>query len=140
MKKKIFIVSKIYDTEKMTDEDIRISVQTDIDRLIGENRVRFYINTTDKRADLMFFRNVDYGMTKPEVDILDADAYMICGIGLEGFKLPEMWFEPPFGYSYHFRQKEFKRCYKESAIQLGADRVKWSRLEIGKHSLVFRLK
>lgn len=25
MKKKIFIVSKIYDTEKMTDNDIRIS-------------------------------------------------------------------------------------------------------------------
>lgn len=64
MKKKIFIVSKIYDTEKMTDNDIRIAVQADIDKLIGENRVRFHINTTDKRVDLMFFRNVDYGMTK----------------------------------------------------------------------------
>lgn len=39
MKKKIFIVSKIYDTERMTDEDIRIAVQADIDKLIKREGV-----------------------------------------------------------------------------------------------------
>ncbi len=140
MNKKVFIVSKVYDTATMADQVIKALVQADIDKLIGENRVKFYINTTDKRVDLMFFRNVDYGMVKTKTELLDVDAYMICGIGLDNFKLPEMWFEPPFGYSYHFQQKEFKRCYKESALQLGADQVKWSKLEINKHSLVFRLK
>lgn len=140
MKKKIFIVSKLYDTAVMTDEAIRVAVQADIDRLIGAGRVKFDIITTNNCSALIFHRNVDYGMADYKTEILDADAYMVCGIGLDGFKLPQMWYEPPFGYSYHFKQSVFKKYYKKNALVLGADKIKWSKLKIGNHSLVLRLK
>lgn len=57
MKKKIFIVSKIYDTERMTDEDIRIAVQADIDKLIKrEGVVEFEIIRQAKEIDLVFLQ------------------------------------------------------------------------------------
>ena len=58
MKKKIFIVSKIYDTERMIDEDIRIAVQADIDKLIKrEGVVEFEIIRQAKEIDLVFYRD-----------------------------------------------------------------------------------
>lgn len=140
MRKKILIVSKVYDTEVLTDEAIKIAVQADIDRLIGAGRVKFDIITTNNSSTLIFHRNVDYGMTKPSTEIIDADAYMVSGIGLDGFKLPSMWYEPPFGYTYSFSQSEFKRCYKISAIGLGADKVGWMKLEIKNYALKVRIR
>lgn len=124
----------------MTIEEIKIAVQADIDRLIGAGRVKFDISTTNNSSTLIFHRNVDYGMTKPNTEILDADAYMVSGIGLDGFKLPSMWYEPPFGYTYSFSQSEFKRCYKISAIGLGADKVGWMKLEIKNYALKIRIR
>lgn len=140
MKKKIFIVSKIYDTEVLTDNEIKVEVQKDLDTLIGTGRVKFDITTTNNSSTLIFHRNVDYGMTKPSTEIIDADAYMVSGIGLDGFKLPSMWYEPPFGYTYSFSQSEFKRCYKISAIGLGADKVGWMKLDIEKNVLKVRIR
>lgn len=140
MKKKIFIVSKVYDTAAMTDEAIRVEVQKDLDTLIGADRVKLDIATTNNSSTLIFHRNVDYGMTKPNTEIIDADAYMVCGIGLDGFKLPSMWYEPPFGYTYSFSQAEFKKCYKTSAIGLGADKVGWMKLEIKNYALKVRIR
>ena len=60
MKKKIFIVSKIYDTEKMTDNDIRIAVQADINKLIKrEGVVEFEIIRQAKEIDLVFHRRLE---------------------------------------------------------------------------------
>lgn len=138
--KKVFISGKIYDTNVLTEKQIETAVQTDLDSLIGKDKVIFNIGITQDRINLIFRRNVNYGKVDCNTLILDADAYMICGIGLNGFKLPQMWTEPPFGYSYHFEQNEFMRCYKENALELGGDKVNWSKLEIGNHSLIFRLK
>lgn len=140
MKKKILIASKLYDTEVLTDNEIKVEVQKDLDTLIGAGRVKFDISTTNNSSTLIFHRNVDYGMTKPNTEILDADAYMVCGIGLDGFKLPQMWYEPPFGYSYHFKQSVFKKYYKTSAIELGADKVGWMKLDIEKNVLKVRIR
>ncbi|BDW79372.1 hypothetical protein BFINE_51670 [Bacteroides finegoldii DSM 17565] len=64
MKKKIFIVSKIYDTERMTDEDIRIAVQADIDKLIKrEGVVEFEIIRQAKEIDLVFYRGLNIPIT-----------------------------------------------------------------------------
>lgn len=139
-KKKIFIVSKLYDTAVLTDNEIKLEVQKDLDTLIGAGRVKFDITSTEKGSTLIFHRNVDYGMTKPNTEIIDADAYMICGIGLDGFKLPQMWYEPPFGYSYHFKQSEFKKYYKKNALVLGADKVGWMKLDIEKNVLKVRIR
>ena len=95
MKKKIFIVSKIYDTERMIDEDIRIAVQADIDKLIKrEGVVEFEIIRQAKEIDLVFYRGLEYPDNKLQQGLMtDADGYLVCGIGLDGFRLPKMWGE-----------------------------------------------
>lgn len=138
--KKVFISGKIYDTNVLTEKQIETAVQVDLDSLIGKDKVIFNISITQDRINLIFRRNVDYGRADCNTLILDADAYMICGIGLNGFKLPKMWLEPPLGYPYHFEQSVFRQYYKDNALNLGADKVGWTKLEIGNHSLVLRLK
>ncbi len=141
MRKKVFIASKIYDTAKMTDAEIAALVQADLNELIGEGRVEFEINTTETEIELTFNRRIDYPDYKlQEGVIIDADAHMVCGIGLNGFKPPVMWYEPPFGYTYFFDQAEFEKCYKRSATKLGANRVKDLILDVRKDALVMKLK
>ena len=137
MKKKIFIVSKIYDTEKMTDNDIRIAVQADINKLIKrEGVVEFEIIRQAKEIDLVFHRRLEYPDNKLQQGLMaDADGYLVCGIGLDGFRLPKMWGEVPFGCSYFFEQAVFKESYRESAVELGASLIKDLELEVGKEAL-----
>lgn len=141
MKKKIFIASKIYDTAKMTDAEIVALVQADLNKLIGEGRVEFEINTTETEMGLTFNRRIDYPDNKlQEGVIIDADAHMVCGIGLDGFKLPVMWYEPPFDCTVYFDQAEFEKYYKRNATKLGANRVKDLILDVRKDALVMKLK
>lgn len=141
MKKKIFIASKIYDTAKMADEEIVTLVQADLNKLIGEGRVEFEINTTETEIGLTFNRRIDYPDYRlQEGVIIDADAHMLCGIGLDGFKLPVMWYEPPFGCTVYLDQAEFEEYYKRNATKLGANRVKKLILDVRKDALVMKLK
>lgn len=142
MKKKIFIVSKVYDTAKMTDSDIRTTVQADIDRLIKrEGVVEFEIIRQAKEIDLVFHRRLEYAEADLKHGLMaDADGYLACGIGLDGFRLPEMWGEVPFGYPYVFEQAVFKESYRKSAVKLGANRIKDLELEVGKEAFVMKLK
>ena len=48
LSRKIFLVSKIYDTGIQTDDEIARLVQTDLDNYIGIDKVIFGITTTDK--------------------------------------------------------------------------------------------
>lgn len=139
--KKFLAVGKVYDTATMTDNEIEVSVQNDLDILTGSTGlVEFHLDVREKDLTFRFFRCIDYGYTKPEEEIMDADAYILCGIGLNGFKLPEMWYVPLFGYSYCFEHKIFKECYKKSAVLLGADRVRWCQLKINKYIMSFRIR
>lgn len=141
MNKKVFIASKIYDTAKMTDAEIAALVQADLDELIGEGRVEFEINTTETEIGLTFNRRIDYPDYRlQERVIIDADAHMVCGIGLNGFKLPVMWYEPPFGCTIYFDQAEFEEYYKRNAAKLGANRVKDLILDVRKDALMMKLK
>ena len=56
LKKKFFIVGKIYDTALMTDKEIEDAVQKDLDNYVGAGRVNFGISTTDKMISLIFVR------------------------------------------------------------------------------------
>lgn len=141
MKKKIFIASKIYDTAKMADKEIVTLVQADLNKLIGEGRVEFEINTTETEIGLTFNRRIDYPDYRlQEGVIINADAYMVCGIGVNGFKLPVMWYEPPFGCTVYLDQTEFEEYYKRNATKLGANRVKDLILDVRKDALVMKLK
>ena len=67
---------------------------------------------------------VVFNLKKDELDeIIDSEAYMLCGIS-KTFKFPIMWYEPLFGYTYTIEIDEFIDCYKKSARLLGAGRAK----------------
>lgn len=129
--KKIFVASHVYDTVNKTDDEITLEVQENLNRLIGSDRVRFSLATVGNEVNLAFERGINYSERELNEKLMyDADAYMICGIGLDGFKLPFMWYEPPFGFTYTFDQSVFIECYKKSARDLKASRIKEITLDI----------
>ncbi|MBU3809142.1 MAG: hypothetical protein H9802_12125, partial [Candidatus Phocaeicola faecipullorum] len=74
-------------------------------------------------------------------DMIDADAFMVTGEGYNGFQPPYKFPIAPFGYSpYKLGQFDFKMAYKESAELLGADKVKWMKMEVSHYSVVLRIK
>ena len=73
--------------------------------------------------------------------MIDADAFMVTGEGYNGFQPPYKFPIAPFGYSpYKLGQSDFKMAYKESAELLGADKVKWMKMEVSHYSVVLRIK
>ena len=144
LSKKIFVVGKIYDTEMMTDKEIKDVVQKDLDDYIGEGKVDFSIYTEPNMISLIFIRFTDYYKQNNidlSKDMIDADAFMVTGEGYNGFQLPYKFSIAPFGYSpYKLGQSGFKMAYKESAELLGADKVKWMKMEVTDHSVVLRIK
>lgn len=58
LSRKIFLVSKIYDTGIQTDDEIARLVQTDLDNYIGIDKVIFGITTTVFTTDYysIFYR------------------------------------------------------------------------------------
>ena len=93
---------------------------------------------------LIFIRFTDYykqNNVDLAKDMVDADAFMVTGEGYNDFHLPSMFSIAPFGYSpYVMSQSDFKMAYKESAELLGADKVKWMKMEVSHHSVVLRIK
>ena len=129
LSKKIFVVGKVYDTAMMTDQEIEDAVQKDLDaNMISLVFIRFTGYYGEKSID----------MAK---EMIDADAFMVTGEGYNGFQLPYKFPIAPFGYSpYTLAQSDFKTAYKDSAKLLGADKVKWMKMEVTPHSVVLRIK
>ena len=144
LSKKIFVVGKVYDTAMMTDQEIEDAVQKDLDDYIGTGKVDFSIHTEPDMISLVFIRFTGYYGEKSidmAKDMIDADAFMITGEGYQGFHLPSMFPIAPFGYSpYTLAQSDFKTAYKDSAKLLGADKVRWMKMEVTAHSVVLRIK
>ncbi len=144
LSKKIFVVGKIYDTALMTDTEIRDAVQTDLDDYIGKGKVDFSIHIASNMISLIFIRFTGYykqNNVDTTKEMIDADAFMVTGEGYNGFHLPSMFPIASFGYSpYVMVQLDFKIAYKESAELLGADKVRWMKMEVTPHSVVLRIK
>ena len=144
LSKKIFAVRKVYDTALMTDQEIEDAVQKDLDDYIGTGKVDFSIHTEPDMISLVFIRFTGYYGEKSidmAKDMIDADAFMITGEGYQGFHLPSLFPTVPFGYTpYVMSQSDFKMAYKESSELLGADKVKWMKMEVTDHSVVLRIK
>ena len=144
LSKKFFVVGKVYDTALMTDQEIKEAVQKDLDDYIGEGKVNFSIHTDSNMISLIFIRFTDYYKQNNidlSKDMIDADAFMVTGEGYNGFQPPYKFPIAPFGYSpYKLGQSDFKMAYKESAELLGADKVRWMKMEVTDHSVVLRIK
>lgn len=136
---KLFITSKIYDTEKQTIAEIEKAVQEDLDAYVGKNKVIFKLYIAGEIVAMYFYRGIDY-KSDPEDMIMDADAYMITGEGYEGFRMPAQFPKVPLRCTYSMEQSEFIKAYIESAELLGADKIKKVWLEIDGGKIMFRMK
>lgn len=138
---KLFITSKIYDTEKLSNDEIEKEVQNDIDNYVGKDKVIFKLYITGKIAAMYFYRGVDYASlhADPGDMIIDADAYIITGEDYNGFRMPCPFYKVPYGFSYSMEQSEFIKAYKDSAELLGADKIKKAWLDIDGGKIVLRV-
>lgn len=139
---KLFITSKVYDTETKTIAEIQEEVQEDLDTYVGKNKVEFKLYTLGCVAAMFFNRHLDYSTlgANPKTDINCADSFIISGDGFQGFRLPSPL--PPMPYigfiDYHLDQEEFLKAYRESAEMLGASKIDDAWLEVGNSSIVLR--
>ena len=142
--KKVLAVGKIYDTALMTDQEIEDAIQKDLDEYIGEGKVSFGFYTSPNMISLVFIRFTGYykqNNVDLKKDMLDADAFMVTGEGFAGFTMPMKFPIAPFGYTpYLMAQSDFKTAYKDWAELLGADKVRWMKMEVTPHSVVVRIK
>lgn len=139
---KLFITSKIYDTETKTIAEIEKEVQEDIDNYVGKDKVIFKLYITGKTAAMYFYRGVDYASfhADPKDMIIDADAYLITGEGYDSFKMPVQFYKVPLQCNYSMEQSEFIRAYMGSADVLGADKIKKAWLDIDEKKIILNIK
>lgn len=139
---KIFITSKIYDTDAKPITDIEKEVQYDLDNYVGANKVIFNLSIKRKTTTMTFYRCVDYSSLHADpVDmIIDADAYIITGEGYEGFSMQCPFYKIPYNYSYSMEQSQFLKAYKKSGVLLGGDKIKMAKLEIDEEKIVLKVK
>ena len=120
---KFFVVGKVYDTAIMTDQEIKDTVQKDLDDYIGTGKVNFNIHTEPNMIFLIFRRSTNYyeqNNVDLAKDMVDADAFMVTGEGYNDFHLPSMFSIAPFGYSpYVMSQSDFKMAYKDGGTAWG---------------------
>jgi hypothetical protein len=132
MKKKIFVMGKVYYLAKQEICEIENEIQTDLDKF-SSGGIRFKIDiTSEKTLELIFTRQYRDG----EIDWLNydsktiycTDAKIITGHGFDGFRVPVYWGGVPYGYPFFMPKEEFINCYKKSAIKLGGSRLNLQRL------------
>lgn len=139
---KIFVTSKIYDTDTKPITDIEKEVQNDLDNYVGANKVIFNLSITGKTATMTFYRGVDYSGIDTNNEMIDADAYMITGLGFNDFIMPSPLPPMPFpGYIQSIiTQSDFLKAYKKSAVMLGGNKIKEAKLGIDGTKIVLTLE
>ena len=141
MKKKIFLVGKVYDLSTIPVQKIIDDVQSRLDAHYGKGCCVFSINVwkEEKEVTINFWRNYKGSYNTDDKSIFCADRDLIPGRGIEGFAVPYMWPTVPFGYPFSTGIDDFIPCYKKSAKKLGASRMKDIMISHNKISLNVRL-
>ena len=140
MKKKIFLTGKVYDLASTSTQDIQTDVQNRLDAHYGEGYYIFRISADGNEVIINFFRSYNEWYHPEETNnIFCADMDLITGRGIEGFAVPYMWPTVPFGYPFSTGIDDFIPCYKKSAKELGASRMKDIQISHNEHNLNVRL-
>ena len=140
MKKKIFLTGKVYDLSKISTQDIQTDVQNRLDAHHGEGYYIFRISADGNEVIINFFRSYnDWYHPENKTNIFCADMDLLTGRGIEGFAVPYMWPTAPFGYPFSTGIDDFIVCYKKSAKELGASRMKDIMITHSKDNLNVRL-
>ena len=143
MKKKIFVMGKVYDLAKQEISEIENEIQVDLDKF-SAGGVKFLLReVSGKTLELTFFRKyregeIDWLNYDPKM-IYNIDANIITGHSFNGFRIPDYWGGVPFGYTFFMSKREFIGCYKNSAVLLGADQVKRVKITAQPEKIVMRL-
>ena len=141
MKKKNFLVGKVYDLSTISVQKIIDDVQSRLDAHYGRGCCVFSINVwkEEKEVTINFWRNYKGSYNTDDKSIFCADMDLITGRGIEGFAVPYMWPTVPFGYPFSTGIDDFIPCYKKSAKELGASRMKDIQISHNEHNLNVRL-
>lgn len=126
MKKNLFLVGRVYDLATATAQEIQTDVQNRLDAHYGSNHVIFRINVWEqpKEVTINFLRSYNDWYKTDNKSVFCADADLFTGRGIDGFKVPDMWPTVPFGYPFDLGIDDFITCYKNSAKNLGASKMK----------------
>ena len=144
MKKKIFVMGKVYDLGTLSVDMIENAVQADLDKVFNAGGVKFQLKeASGKTLELTFLRKyrereIDWLNYDPKM-IYNIDANIITGHSFNGFRIPDYWGGVPYGYPFFMPKREFIGCYKNSAVMLGADQVKRVKITTQPEKIVMRL-
>ena len=144
MKKKIFVMGKVYDLGTQGVNEVEKLVQADLDKIFNSGGARFRLKeVSGKTLELTFFRKykvgeIDWLNYDPKL-IYNIDANIITGHSFNGFRIPDYWGGVPFGYTFFMPKREFTRCYKNSAVLLGADQIERAKITAQPEKIVMRL-
>lgn len=107
-------------------ELLHISSMQDLKRTTMR-KIRLSGKKSNKLTKLLWLNGAIYFSAKFSTDEYNgicADMDLITGRGIEGFAVPCMWPIAPFDYPFSTGIDEFITCYKKSAKELGASRMK----------------
>lgn len=144
MKKKIFTMGKVYDLGTLGVNEVENAVQSDLDKIFNAGGVRFRLKeVSDKTLELTFFRKykvgeIDWLNYDPKL-IYNIDANIITGHSFNGFRIPDYWGSVPFGYTFSMPKREFTKCYRNSAVLLGADQIERVKITAQPEKVVMSL-
>ena len=144
MKKKIFVMGNVYDLGTLGVNEVEKLVQSDLDKIFNSGGARFRLKeVSGKTLELTFFRKykvgeIDWLNYDPKL-IYNIDANIITGHSFNGFRIPDYWGGVPFGYTFFMPKREFTRCYKNSAVLLGADQIERAKITAQLEKIVMRL-
>ena len=144
MKKKIFVMGNVYDLSTQSVNMIENEVQADLDKVFNAGGVKFKLReVSGKTLELTFLRKYREG----EIDWLNYDPKFIYNIdaniitvhSFNGFRIPDYWGCVPFGYTFSMPKRKFTKCYRNSAVLLGADQIERVKITAQPEKVVMKL-
>ena len=144
MKKKVFVMGKVYDLSTIGVNEVENAVQAGLDKVFNAGGVRSLLReVSEKTLELTFLRKyregeIDWLNYDPKT-IYNIDANIITGHSFNGFRIPNYWGGVPFGYTFFMPKREFIKCYKNSAVMLGADQIGKVKITAQPEKIVMRL-
>ena len=144
MKKKIFVMGNVYDLSTQSVNIIENEVQADLDKVFNAGGVKFKLReVSGKTLELTFLRKyregeIDWLNYDPKL-IYNIDANIITGHSFNGFRIPDYWGGVPFGYTFSMPKRKFTKCYRNSAVLLGADQIERVKITAQPEKVVMKL-
>lgn len=140
LKKDVLIAGRIRNLDTTVLPALETQVRPDIYNLTGGYWKNFQIRqAADREIEFSIDRPLNDGdILNPDL-VFNLDAAAIVGLGLDGFRLPEPWMEPPYDLTYFFEKSVFIDCYRKSTVLLGGSRIKDMQVDADYEKVVVKL-